>query len=195
MRVFSCVPLALQLPLLQPRHTGPASAGVSRLHCYSMYWAPVSQLLLRSWGHCLLFGNSSQVMQHLMEAAPRLQRHPQSTGASGHQSSNGSNKASNRGMRLCSWGSLVPSVQPWGWLHPRCFQHGILIMYLTAAPSSSKDSPFPQAPAISKIHREQSLSAPLQGYTHQPWSLWQSWKEHLLNPQSQEEKIPLSRVF
>lgn len=67
------------LPLFQPRHRGPSSAGVSWLHlllnalstCIASWW----------WGagateHHLLLDNSSQVRQHLMGAAPGLQRHP-----------------------------------------------------------------------------------------------------------------------
>lgn len=195
----STVPLTLQLPLFQPRHTGPSPAGVFWLHlpfnvlstCPPSRWCGVG-----ATQHYLLFDNSSQEKWNLMEAAARLQRHPQSTGASRHHSSDGSNNASSKEMHLCWRVSLVPSVQPWSWLHPRCLQDGTLIIYLTTAPSSGKDSPFPQAPARSKIHRELRVSAPLPGYTHQPWSLWQSWKgRKTFSILSLKKNSLLSRVF
>lgn len=125
-----------------------------------------------------------------MEAAARLQRHPQSTGASRHHSSDGSSNASSKGMHLCWWVSLVPSVQPWGWLHPRCLQDGILIIYLTAAPSSGKDSPFLQAPAKSKIHRELESQHPSQDILISHEAFGRVEKEEKPSQSSVSRKIP-----
>lgn len=125
-----------------------------------------------------------------MEAAARLQRHPQSRGASRHHSSDGSNNASSKGMHLCWWISLVPSVQPWGWLHPRCLQDGILIIYLTAAPSSGKDSPFPQVPARSKIHRELESLHPSQDILISHEAFGRVEKEEKPSQSSVSRKIP-----
>lgn len=123
-----------------------------------------------------------------MEAAARLQRHPQSRGASRHHSSDGSNNASSKGMHLCWWVSLVPSVQPWGWLHPRCLQDGILIIYLTAAPSQVKILLSLRHQPDPRSTENLSLCTPPRIYSSAMKPLAElKRKKNLLNPQSQEK--------
>lgn len=101
----------LQLSLFQPRHTRPSSAGVFWWHL------PFSVLSTAFPAGNEKLGPLSTIP--CLTAALRwcktwwrLQRHPQSTGASRHHSSHGHNNASSKGMHQCWWVSLVPSVQP-----------------------------------------------------------------------------------